>query len=60
MLLRMFQEQMDLLASDPAGRDQWLSIGDQQPAQDIDRAELAAWSAVASGLMSFDETVMKR
>ncbi|MEO8270745.1 MAG: DUF1553 domain-containing protein, partial [Aureliella sp.] len=60
VLLEMFQEQKDLLASDPAGRDQWLSIGDQKPAQEIDRDALAAWSAVASGLMSFDETVMKR
>ena len=60
VLLNMFQVQKELMATDPAGREQWLSIGDHQPAQDIDPLGLAAWSAVASGLMSFDETVMKR
>ena len=60
VLLNMFREQSQLFATDLAGRDQWLSIGDHQSAPDVDHAALAAWSAVAGGLMSFDETVMKR
>lgn len=60
ILLSMAAEQKGILSTDVAGRDQWLAIGDHRPAEGVDQAELAAWSVVASGLMSFDETVMKR
>ena len=60
ILLKMVREQSEILASDIAGREQWLAIGDHRPAESVDRAQLAAWSVVAGGLMSFDETVMKR
>lgn len=60
ILISMAAEQKGILAADVAGRDQWLAIGDHRPAEGVDHAELAAWSVVASGLMSFDETVMKR
>jgi len=60
VLLALYQEQRALFADDAAGREQWLSIGDHRLDPQLDPTDAAAWSAVASGLLSFDETIMKR
>ncbi len=60
VLVAMFEQQQKLFSQQPDTQTPWLSIGDHQVSDGVDRLELSAWSVVAGGLMSFDETVMKR
>lgn len=60
VLLAMVDNQRKLFTADETARAQWLAIGDHRSSDKLDAVELSAWSVVASGLMSFDETVMKR
>jgi hypothetical protein len=60
ILLTMFAQQRRLFEGDAAAVKGWLSIGDHQPQANLNPIDLAAWSVVAGGLMSLDETVMKR
>ncbi len=60
VLLAMVNQQQKLFEKDEAAQSQWLAIGDHRTQEELDPLELSAWSVVASGLMSFDETVMKR
>ncbi len=60
VLLALYQEQHALFAADATGSQQWLSVGDHRLAPQLAPSEAAAWSALASGLLSFDETIMKR
>jgi hypothetical protein len=60
ILLTMFAQQRRLFEADAAALNGWLAIGDHRSQADLNQLDLAAWSVVASGLMSLDETVMKR
>jgi hypothetical protein len=60
VLLAMVDSQRKLFKQDETARAQWLAIGDHRSNDQLDAVELSAWSVVASGLVSFDETVMKR
>ncbi len=60
VLVQLVSEQRKLFSENEAAQLEWLAIGDHRAAAVIDTLELSAWSVLASGLMSFDETVMKR
>ncbi|MFO0942410.1 MAG: DUF1553 domain-containing protein [Pirellulales bacterium] len=56
----MYQKQHDYFSNNREAADKFLAIGDHKSAANMDVVDLAALSAVAEGLMSFDEFVMKR
>jgi hypothetical protein len=60
ILHRFFEEQCTYFAHDPENVAKFLSVGDQQRAPELDVIQLAALSAVAQSLLSYDQTVMKR
>jgi phosphoribosylformylglycinamidine (FGAM) synthase-like enzyme len=60
ILHRFFEEQCTYFAHDPENAAKFLSVGDQQRAPELDVIQLAALSAVAQSLLSYDQTVMKR
>lgn len=60
VLLSMFFEQRQLFLDNESAQAEWLAIGDHQPVESVNKLDLSAWGVVASGLMSFDEAVMKR
>ena len=60
VLVNMLQTQTELFADNPKSCQQVLAPGDYQPSSDADCVALAALAVVAEGLMSYDETVMKR
>jgi hypothetical protein len=62
VLQQMRHDQLDWFESQEGSStlEEWLAVGDHQVSTTCDRLELAALSAVASALMAYDETVMKR
>lgn len=60
ILERLFQEQFEIFQSDPEASQELLAIGDHSVSGDLDKATLAAMTVIAEGLMSYDETIMKR
>ncbi|WP_197356746.1 DUF1553 domain-containing protein [Aureliella helgolandensis] len=60
ILLAMYAEQLQYFQSETDAASQLLAIGDQAVPPDMDQHVLATLCVVAEGLISFDETVMKR
>lgn len=60
VLKRMYSEQKTYFEKDESSATELLTIGDHICNPDLEIAGLAALTVVAEGLMSFDETVMKR
>ena len=60
ILHRFLEEQRTYFAQDPEKAVRFLSVGDQQRTPELDVIQLAALSAVAQSLLSYDQTVMKR
>jgi hypothetical protein len=60
VLRDLFDKQLAYFADHPQSTREYLAVGDGEPDPEIDAARLAATSAVANALMSFDESVMKR
>lgn len=60
VLQSMYAEQRQLFASAPDSVELWLSIGDHRSDLSRNSLDTAALAVVANGLMSFDETLMKR
>ncbi len=60
VLRSMYQKQFDYFSNQSDAVQKFLAIGDHKPAATINAVELAALTAVAEGLMSYDEFVMKR
>lgn len=60
VLARMRAEQLDYFGNHPQAAVHLLAVGDHQADPESATAELAALSAVAGGLMTHHETVMKR
>ena len=56
----LLKEQQAWFAEDPARAEAYLSVGDHTASQDLDAASLAALTAVANALFSYDECVTKR
>jgi hypothetical protein len=59
VLLRILQEQRAHYRSRPDAAEALLSNGDSPTAPGLDRAELAAWTLVASTLLNLDETITR-
>ena len=60
VLLAMLTEQRQYFSQTPQAAELWLSVGDYRAGEHWLPNELAAWSVVASALVSYDETIMKR
>jgi hypothetical protein len=59
VLIEAFEREYARFTSDPAAAEALLSIGDSPRPGDIDAAEHAAWTIVASVLLNLSETVTK-
>ena len=59
VISRLFTGQQEAFRYDRAAADQLLSVGPFTPRPELDRAELAAWSTVASLILNLDETITK-
>jgi hypothetical protein len=59
VLIKVFEHQLTKFHRTPGLADKLLSVGESKPDRALDRAELAAWSVVASMLLNLDETVTK-
>ena len=60
VLRRLYDQQYAIFAEQPDEAQQLLSIGDLVVDEELNPIALAAMTMVTEGLMSFDETVMKR
>ncbi len=60
ILMALFEDQAAEFKQQPENAGKLLKIGDHQTNSQLDPTELAAMTVVAEGLMSYDETVMKR
>jgi hypothetical protein len=58
-LLALHQEQVDLYQAAPAEARAVLGVGDSPRDERLDASEHAAWTTVASVLLSLDETITK-
>ena len=54
---RLVDEQLAHFRSEPEAVSQLLSVGDAEVPPSLDRAELAAWSVLASVVLNLDETL---
>ncbi len=60
ILRTLHDEQRAFFEASPEDSEKFLSIGDCQRDEQLDVVELAALSAVAAALLSYDETITKR
>jgi hypothetical protein len=56
-LYSTFEQEMNRFQKDPAAVSQILAVGESPVEPQFDRAELAAWSALANALLNLDETI---
>ena len=59
VLLEAYDEQLRLLAGDPAAAEEYVHVGDSDPSDSIDPMELAATTAVVQLIMNFEEFQVK-
>ena len=60
ILLEVFDAQKKEYSNVPASAKQLLSVGDSKHNESLDSAVLAAWTTVASIILTLDETITKR
>lgn len=60
ILAEMLDAQRMYFEANPTAADKLLEVGDHKPNPELEKTSLAALTVVAQGLLSFDETVMKR
>ena len=60
ILQRLFAEQQALFRASPAEADKLIAVGDSKPDGRVPAVDLAAMTAVVSGVMSFDAFVVTR
>jgi hypothetical protein len=60
VLRRLYEEQLASFRADAPGAEALLKVGEAKFDPRLDRAELAATSALASAILNFDEAVLKR
>ncbi len=60
VLIRIYEGQLAFFKNEAEATARFLAVGDHKPDATVNPAELAALTAVAEGLMSYDEFVMKR
>jgi hypothetical protein len=59
ILLAFYEEQLDEYRSNTEGAEQYVQVGDSEPAANIDPVDLATWSSVTSMILNLDETITK-
>jgi hypothetical protein len=59
LLAELALKQQALFRKDPENVKKLLSNGESKPAAGMDRAELAAWTTVASAILNLDEVITK-
>jgi len=60
ILLRLYQEQLELFAASPGTAEQYLKTGEHAPAQSLPAQQVAAAAVLANALMNLDEFVTER
>jgi hypothetical protein len=60
LLKKYYQEEVEEYSADKTSASELLSIGEYEISSDVDQAETAALTMVASTVINFDEFVMKR
>jgi hypothetical protein len=60
VLRRLFEEQLGLFRASSGDAAAFVRVGEAKPDPALDKAELAAFTALANTLLSFDEAVQKR
>src|SRR5205823_14758606 len=58
-LQRAYEQQLTNFRSDTKGAEDLLAVGESKPPESIDKAELAAMTAVANVLLNLNETITK-
>ena len=59
VLLKVFTEELAEYQKDKAAAEKLLGVGDFKNRADLDKAELAAWTTIASMILNLDETITK-
>jgi hypothetical protein len=59
VLRRIFDAQLDVYKKDPEAARKLLAIGESKRNEQLDPAELAAWTMTASVMLNLDETITK-
>lgn len=59
VLRRIFDAQLDVYKKDPEAAKKLLAIGESKRNEQLDAAELAAWTMTASVMLNLDETITK-
>ena len=57
---QLYAEELADFKRNPKRANELLSVGEYPVDKKVDRAELAAWTVVASTIMNFDEAIIKR
>jgi hypothetical protein len=59
VLLNVFNQELADYQKDKTAAEKLLGVGDFKAKSDLDKAELAAWTTVASMILNLDETITK-
>ena len=59
VLRELLTQQLALYRGDVAAAEKLLTVGESKPDGKLERAELAAWTVVASTILNLDETITK-
>jgi len=59
VLLKLLDKHEQAYASEPAGADKILAVGDMPVGKDVNRLQLAAWTSVARAVLNLHETVTR-
>jgi len=59
VLLDIYKEQLAKFYKDKETAEKLLSVGAYKPDKEVDSAELAAWTTIASMILNLDETITK-
>lgn len=59
VLLRVYEEQLNEFKANGEAAVEFVSVGESKPNEELNKSELAAWTAVASTIMNLDETITK-
>src|SRR5262249_33795820 len=58
-LLNVFNQELAEYQKDKTAAEKLLGVGDFKNRTDLDKAELAAWTTIASMILNLDETITK-
>jgi mono/diheme cytochrome c family protein len=59
VFMDVLTQELDTFGKDKEAAEKLLSVGDWKARSDLDKAELAAWTTIASMILNLDETITK-